>query len=441
MGSFSLRLPLIWGLASALSAKEVTFHKDVLPILQKRCQECHRQGEVAPMKFTSYKEARPWAKAIKEAVVTRRMPPWHADPHYGKFANDRSLSQNEIDTLTAWADTGAKEGPLKDAPSPVSFVDGWTIGKPDVVIQMPIAYKVPATGTVEYTYFVVPSGFKEDRWIDKLEARAGSNVVVHHIVVYARAPGRKFLPDAKPGEPFVPKKSPTSDHPADTGTGELYGLGDGLEMVAVYVPGGTAYQTRPGQARLIPAGADLIFQMHYTPNGKETLDQSRLGIVFAKEPPKERVVNTFIMNPNMRIPAGESNAKVDARVTLKQDVVLQSFFPHMHVRGKAFEYRAVYPSGESQVLMRVPKYDFNWQMSYYLQEPLLLPKGTRIEASAWYDNSPNNPSNPNPKEDVYWGDQTWEEMLAGFMDFAIPVGMTPSEIIRAKKPQTQAALQ
>jgi hypothetical protein len=282
MGSFSLRLPLILGLASVLSAKEVTFHKDVLPILQKRCQECHRQGEVAPMKFTSYKEARPWAKAIKEAVVTRKMPPWHADPHYGKFANDRSLSQNEIDTLTAWADTGAKEGSLKDAPSPVSFVDGWTIGKPDVVIQMPIAYKVPATGTVEYTYFVVPSGFKEDRWIDKLEARAGSNVVVHHIVVYARAPGRKFLSDAKPGEPFVPKKSPTREHPADTGTGELYGLGDGLEMVAVYVPGGTAYQTRPGQARLIPAGADLIFQMHYTPNGKETLDQSRLGIVFAQ---------------------------------------------------------------------------------------------------------------------------------------------------------------
>src|SRR3982074_3236568 len=170
MGSFSLRLPLILGLASTLSAKEVTFHKDVLPILQKRCQECHRQGEVAPMKFTSYKETRPWAKAIKDAVVTRKMPPWHADPHYGKFANDRSLSQNDIDTLSAWADTGAKEGSLKDAPSRSSFFDGWTIGKPDVVVQMPTAYKVPATGTVEYTYFVVPSGFKEDRWIDKLEA-------------------------------------------------------------------------------------------------------------------------------------------------------------------------------------------------------------------------------------------------------------------------------
>lgn len=218
----------------------------------------------------------------------------------------------------------------------------------------------------------------------------------------------------------------------DKGRGIFYMLGGGVEMVSVYVPGGLAYETRPGQARLLKAGTDLIFQMHYTANGKETLDQSRVGIVFAKEPPKERVVNTFVANPLLRIPAGEGNAKVVAKVAVHEDVTLQSMFPHMHVRGKSMEYRATYPDGKTEVLLNVPKYDFNWQLSYYPKEPKKLPKGTQLEIVAHYDNSPNNAFNPDPKQEVRWGEQTWEEMLAAFVDFAIPVEMNPADIARPK---------
>jgi hypothetical protein len=203
-------------------------------------------------------------------------------------------------------------------------------------------------------------------------------------------------------------------------------------MAAVYVPGGVAYHTLPGQARLIPAGADLIFQMHYTANGKATVDRSKVGMIFAMEKPKERVVNTFIMNESLRIPPGEENHRLDAKVTLQEDAVLQSLFPHMHLRGKAFEYTATLPNGETKTLLRVPKYSFNWQLTYYLDQPIALPKGTQITATAYYDNSPNNPFNPDPKKEIYWGDQSWDEMLAGFVDLAIPVDMNPLDLARPK---------
>ena len=203
-------------------------------------------------------------------------------------------------------------------------------------------------------------------------------------------------------------------------------------MVGVYVPGGVAYRTQPGQARLIPAGADLIFQMHYTANGHETLDRSKVGIVFATEKPKERVVNAFILNSTLRIPPGAENHRVDGKVTLQADATLQSMFPHMHLRGKAFEYVATLPDGETRTLLKVPQYSFNWQLTYYLDQPIKLPKGTVLTATAFYDNSPNNPYNPDPKKEVYWGDQSWDEMLAGFVDFAIPVDMNPLDLARPK---------
>jgi hypothetical protein len=420
-------------LAAAWPMFGATFHKDVEPILQKHCQECHRAGEAAPMSFMTYKEARPWAAAIKETVLTKKMPPWYADPSHGKFQNDRRLSQAEMDTLAAWVGDGAKEGDPKDAPKPREFATGWAIGTPDMVVEMPNAFPVPATGTVAYQWIVVPTGFTEDKWVSQVEVRPGDKSVVHHIVMMARQPGSKYMQEAKPGIPFSPEGDHNPKRVEDVGRGAFELLGGSMEMVGVYVPGGVPYLTAPGQARLIKAGSDIIFQMHYTTNGKAATDKSRVGFVFAKEPPKERVVNTFISDMNLRIPAGDPERKISSTVTVHEDVTLLSLFPHMHVRGKAFEYRATYPTGETETLLSVPKYDFNWQLTYYLQQPLKLPKGTKIECIATYDNSANNPYNPDPSKDVYWGEQTWEEMLAGFVDFAMPVSTNPGDVAREKK--------
>ena len=416
--------------ASAVSG--ATFHKDALPILQARCQGCHRAGEAAPMPLMTYAEARPWAKAIREAVASGKMPPWFADKSIGHFTNDKSLTAKERETLLAWVDGGAKEGNPKDAPAARQFATGWTIGKPDAVIDMGVDFKVPASGTVEYTYFVVKAPFAEDKWVEKAELRPGARDVVHHIVLMNRSAGSEFHKAAQPGVPFVPKRRQIRNPPVDTGQGNL-NLADVMEVVSVYVPGGDAYATRPGQARLIKAGSDLIFQMHYTANGKEAIDRSQVGFVFAKEAPKERVVNTFVSNLNLRIPPGAENHRVDARVKIENDVVLQSMFPHSHLRGRSWEYSVTYPDGREEMLLRVPKYDFNWQMTYFMEKPLVLPKGSILRATAWFDNSPNNPSNPDPKAEVFWGDQSWEEMLAGFVDFAIPVGDDPGKLLPPKK--------
>ncbi len=413
----------------------VTFYKDVLPIMQRHCQECHHAGEAVPMTLMTYKDARPWAAAIKEAVLTKKMPPWFAAGANGRFLNDRRLSQQEMDTLVSWAASGVKEGDAKDAPAPRAFVEGWSIGNPDIVFEMQKAFHVPPKGKVDYQYIVVPTGFTEDRWVSKIEVLPGNRSAVHHIVLIARAPGSNYMKAAKPGEPFAFIPENEAKHLEDTGAGKFFMLGGTVEMVSVYVPGGVAYQTAPGQARLIKAGSDLIFQMHYTPDGKDEMDKSRVGMVFAKEPPKERVVNTFIQNANLHIPPETSNHRVEANVTLYEDVTVTSLFPHMHVRGKSFEYKAFYPNGEIQTLLEVPHYDFNWQLSYYLKDPIKLPKGTRLQAIAHYDNSANNPNNPDPKKDVYWGEQTWDEMLAGFIDLAIPATTNPGNIVREKKPE------
>jgi hypothetical protein len=420
--------------AQASGPKEITFHKDVEAVLQARCQACHRPGEAAPMSFLTYAETRPWAKAIKAAVLTRKMPPWSADPAHGQFENDRRLSDAEISTLVSWVDSGAKEGDPKGAPRPLAFTEGWSIGAPDAVIEMPLAYQVPASGTVEYTYFLVPSGFTEDKWVERSEVRPGDRSVVHHTIVFVRPPGSKYLADLKPGVAYVPPKKETVRKP-DNGQGD-FGTGTPLEFAGLYAPGSMPMVLKPGQARLIPKGSDLIIQMHYTTNGKAATDRTRVGFIFARQAPEERVVNTYIANRNLHIPSGASNHQVTARVTLHADATLLSMLPHMHVRGKAFEYRATYPNGESEILLLVPKYDFNWQLTYTLKQPKLLPKGTVIECVARYDNSANNPFNPDPGSDVYWGDQTWEEMMAGFVDLAMPVTMTLRDI--TKGPVTQA---
>ena len=355
--------------AAPESASQVTFYRDVLPVLQKNCQGCHRPGEAAPVAFMSYKETRPWAKAIREAVATRRMPPWFADPHVGKFSNDSSLSAQDIATLMKWADTGAAEGTPSDGPAPVQFVKGWNIGTPDSTMAMPAEFDVPATGTIEYTYFVVPTGFTEDKWVQLAEIRPGNRRIVHHVIAFVREPGSKWLKDAKPGEAFVPKK----------GTGSSEG-GPGGEFLVGYAPGYPAEKFAPGHAKRIKAGSDIVLQMHYTANGKLEKDKTHVGFVFAKEPPARRLYTLAAGNTKFVIPAGADNHKVEAKMTLHEDSTLVSLLPHMHLRGKAFEFRVTYPNGETQQLLRVPRYDFSWQLTYLPEKPVLLTKGSITNA-------------------------------------------------------------
>lgn len=372
------------------AAGEVTFHADVLPILQRRCQECHRPGEIGPMPLLTYSQARPWAKSIREAVLMKRMPPWSADSRYGKFRNDLSMTPEEIRLLAAWADTGAQEGDPSQTPPPRRFPQGWRARAPDVVFEMPQEVRVPAAGDIAYQYFVVPTGFTEDRWVEVAEVRPGNRAVVHHAIVVTRPPG-------------------------DTGWSRRG------EYLAGYAPGMMPQIWQPGQARLIPAGSELIFQLHYTANGRETTDRTRIGLVFAKQPPRWRIQAMRASNHWLAIPPGEANHRVEASTTVHADAAMAGMRPHMHLRGKAFEFRAVDPGGESRILLRVPRYDFNWQPYYYLETPISLPRGTRVDCTAWFDNSANNPRNPDPTAEVRWGEQSWEEMMIGWFDVALEI--------------------
>jgi hypothetical protein len=410
---------------AATGPSQATFHKDIEPILQKHCQECHRPGEIAPFPLLTYKEVRPWAKSIRENVLSKTMPPWFADPQFGHFANDRSLSQAEIDAIVAWVDGGAPEGDAKDAPKPRTWQEGWNIPKPDLVIQMKEAFHIGPKEEVPYQYVVMPTGFTEDKWVQMVEARPSDRSIVHHVVVFVREPGNPWLRDAKPGVPFVPPGGAKDFNNTS---------GGGSDILLTYTPGMVPEIWRAGLGKRIKAGSDLVLQMHYTSNGKQTQDQTKIGFVFCKEKPAERVFTMGSYNLGFRIPAGDPNYKVDAiRNTFPNGAELISFFPHMHLRGKTFEFRAVYPDGHEETLMRVPMYHFYWQLDYKLAEPLKLPPGTRVEASAWYDNSANNAHNPNPTKDVRFGEQTWEEMMIGFYDVVIPADMSLKEFFTPKQ--------
>lgn len=404
---------------SASIPKQVTFHRDVAPVLRKNCQGCHRPGEAAPMALLTYKDARPLAKAMKEAVLTKRMPPWFADPHAGKFANDPSMTKDEIDTLVRWADTGAKEGDAKDAPKAAQFVQGWNIGTPDLVVELPKPFAVKETGTIDYTYFVLPLGLKEDTWVSAAEVRPGNRAVVHHVIAFVRPPGSKWLKDAPLGEPYLPKSGEG---------GASFG-----QWVSAYAPGMPPDAMLPGQGRLLQAGSDVVLQMHYTASGKAAADQTRIGFVFAKEPVRERVVTMASSNGKFVIPPGAPDFEVQSTFTLREDAKLVSLLPHMHLRGKAFEMRAAYPSGETEVLLNVPRYDFNWQLIYRPTEQKLLPKGTKIECTARFDNSANNKNNPDPSAAVRFGEQSWEEMMIGFFDVAVAPDMDAADLTRGRR--------
>ena len=397
---------------TALSAATVpTFNKDVQPIMANRCQGCHRSGEIGPMSFMTYAEVRPWAKAIKQSVATRKMPPWFADAHYGKWSNDRSMSQAEIETLTAWVDGGAPEGESADKRAPREFVDGWNIPTPDYVVEMTKPFPVPANSKVDYQYIVIPTNLKEDKWVQMVEARPSDRSVVHHIVVFIRDPKSKWLRgEAEPGVPFVPART-GKDRRLDVG-------GGGNEILHIYTPGNLPDIWKPGQAKMVPAGADLVLQMHYTSTKKDTQDQTKIGMIWAKDPVKERIMTIAAGNDNFEIPPGADNHRVAGTMTFPNDATVLSFFPHMHLRGKGFEYNLI-RGDEKETLLKVNKYDFNWQLTYKLETPLVAKPGMKIEAVGYFDNSPNNPYNPDPKAKVQWGEQSWEEMMYGFFDLSV----------------------
>jgi hypothetical protein len=414
-----------------------TYSKDVAPILYAHCTTCHRPGEIAPMSLLTYKDARPWVRSIGTRVSAGTMPPWHADPAYGEFVNDRRLAATEKDTILRWVAVGGPEGNPADLPAPPTYTDGWTIGQPDLVLSMQEDYPLPASGVIAYQYFEVPTNLTEDRWIQAFEVRPGNRAAVHHVIVYAQpqaapAPAPAPAPTDTQGGAPAPRPRP---EPAiifadnmDVPAGQTGGppLPDDQKKplgpndrpaprlgppVGGYVPGNGERIYPAGTATRIAKGSTLVFQMHYTTSGTPTTDRTKIGLIFAKTPPQTPLVGAVLANGGLHIAAGDPNARVDAEMTINRDMWLWSLLPHTHVRGKRWIYEATFPDGSKQTLLSVPNYDFDWQTDYVYKEPIKLPKGTIVHATAWYDNSVANKSNPDPTKDVWWGDQTFEEMM------------------------------
>lgn len=366
-------------------AGQVTYSNQIARLLQQRCVECHREGEIAPFPLTDYAEVVGWAETMQEVVHQGRMPPWFASPEYGKFVNDGRLSDEEKRLLDDWIAAGCPEGDRSQLPEPRKFTVGWQIPQPDQVVYIhdePVA--VQAEGTVAYQYYSVDPGFTEDKWIKAAECRPDNRGVVHHIVAFFVPPGEKIR--------------------------------DGVQHVMVgYAPGMPPVQFQDDAAMFVAAGSRIVFQMHYTPNGSEQRDRSSMGLVFADPTTvKMRVGGGAAANRFFQIPPGDGNFEVRSHYRFNKDVRLLTLTPHMHLRGKSFRYEAEYPDGTREVLLDIPHYDFNWQLRYRLAEPKLLPKGTKLECTAHFDNSAENLANPDPTQAVRWGDQTWEEMMIGY---------------------------
>jgi len=371
----------------------VTFHKHVAPVLHARCAECHRKGEAGPFPLLTIAHAKGRAEMIREVVADGIMPPWHADAPRAHFANDRRLSAEQKRVLLEWIDAGCPEGDPKDAPRAPAYTDGWRLPqKPDVVIAMPEPYRVPASTPfglgIEYHYVQLDTPFKDDAWVRAVEVRPGYRAAVHHIIVYM----------------LLPNEPLNDDNFA-------------RHMLGTYVPGDAPVVFPEGMARKVPKGTKLLFELHYTPNGTPGEDRSQIGLVLAKGPTKLEAKTDAAAERALAIPAGAANHEVPASFKFERAATLMAFTPHMHLRGKAFKYELVKPDGTREVLLNVPKYDFNWQASYILAKPKAVPAGSTIECTAWYDNSAKNPFNPNPKKQVTWGNQTWDEMMIGFFEY------------------------
>ena len=424
----ALQMTLAVALSAAAFAATPTFNKDVLPILQKNCQGCHRPGEVAPMSLINYSDARPWAKAIKAAVASKKMPPWFADAKYGHFQDVRGLSNEQIALLGAWADNGAPEGDAKDKPAALTFNQGWNM-KPDMIVEMPNEFKVQATGAIEYQYMLVKASFPEDVWVSAAEMRPGDARVVHHGEVWVLPPGSKWMENATPGVSYpqsAMKKTPA----------------DGIDILGKYNPNiGSQNFVFGNSAKFVPKGSDLVFEIHYTAIGKETTDKTKVGLVFAKGPHDTRYFTSYgPQAPNLVIAANDNNAEVVSEMTMLTEAKLVYVQPHMHLRGKDYELRLAYPSGETQTVFK-GKFDFNWQMGYDFAEPIVLPKGTKLIGISHFDNSANNKFNPDPAKEIRWGLQNWDEMSNAFIGLVFDSKIDPKKAFEStgisRAPATQ----
>jgi hypothetical protein len=407
-----------------LTASPPTFYRDVLPILQARCQNCHREGEIAPMPFETYRQVKPFAAAIREATGNRTMPPWFADPCCGHFSNDPSLTSAQIAAISAWASAGAPAGDPRDAPPVPHWTKGWNIAQPDAVFEMPVAKKIPATGDLPYQYIIIPTHFKQDRWVRMCEIRPSNRMVVHHAVAYIRPPQSKWLRGAPVGVPFSADDLPTPVLRREA-------MWTTSDILLVYAPGSLPDRWPGGFAKFVPAGSDLILQMHYTTHGHATEDRTSIGLVFAKSSVRKRVITLQLTNDTFIIPPGDPDHRVEVHGSMPNNALLLSFFPHMHLRGKTFEYNIVEPGAGIKTLLRV-HYNFYWQLSYRLAKPIPLKAGTILQAVATFDNSKNNPHNPDPDSAVTWGDQTWAEMMVGFFDVAVDPSMDKQQFFASR---------
>jgi peroxiredoxin len=372
---------------------QVTYTKDIAAILQQHCLNCHRPGNVAPFSLTNYQEAASWADTIREVVNDGRMPPWHANPEHGKYANDPRLSEQTKKLINDWVKDGVPEGQPADLVIPTKLAHGWAISGPDAVVSIAQPFKVPSSGIVDYQYFDVDPGFKEDKWVSQAEIRPGNRAVVHHCTAFLKPPG----------------------HDSAVLVGEL-----GSVCLAATAPGTPPMKLPEGMAKRIPAGWHFVFVIHYTSNGTEQMDQTSIGLVFADpKKVKKEVATQIVLDTELNIPPHEPNHRVEHTTSFDRDVLLLALFPHMHLRGKDFRFEAEYPDGKREILLDVPRYDFNWEHRYELAEPKLLPAGTIVHVIGHYDNSANNPFNPDPNVTVHTGSQITDEMFNGYIEVAL----------------------
>ena len=443
-------------LEKRMEAASPTFAKDIAPIIYNKCANCHRLGEVAPMPLTSYVEVRPWSKAIREEVIRREMPPWFADPHSStlKFGNDRRLSQKEIDTIAAWVDAGSPKGDDKDLPPMPKYAQGWTFGEPDLIIEMPIDFEVPAEGELPMQNFYVPIPFNEERWVEAVELRPGNPAVVHHSIAnVVRLPeGTKVINGkaVREGQAAQLNSQSARDTGAlsEGGAREVVLSQDSFARAGAFklvgqAPGKGFERHYSGTAKRILPGMYVQFNMHYQPSGRVEKDRSRLGLWFAKktvthevltkgvidtifiggkELSETRVVNGKEVKVRGRIPnipPNVDNWEIGGEVAIKEAITLYAFAPHMHLRGKDIKYTLIWPDGRQQVLLDVPKFDFNWQLHYELAEPLRIPAGSKLVAVAHYDNSIKNRYNPAPQKEVFWSEQSWDEMFIPWFEYTV----------------------
>ncbi len=450
--------------AAAMAGKRnqaagVTFTKDVAPIILNKCANCHRAGEVAPMPLTSYQEVRPWSKAIREEVVERTMPPWFADPHTSslKFSNDRLLSKVEIDTIVAWVDAGAPKGNDKDLPPMPKYTPGWTFGEPDLIVEMPVDFEVPAEGELPMQNFYVPVPFKEERWVEAVELRPGNSAVVHHSIANVvnlpegtRVVGGKAVRDGASSSQLNSQSARETGGLSEGGSGsrEVFLSQDAFSRAGAFklvgqAPGKGFERHHAGTAKRILPGMYFQFNMHYQPSGRAEKDRSRLGLWFAKKPVTHEVLTKgvsdtiFIAGKELsetrmvngkevkvrgripNIPPNVDNWEIGGEVLIKEPITLYAFAPHMHLRGKDIKYTLIWPDGRQQVLLNVPRFDFNWQLHYELAEPLKIPGGSKIVSLAHYDNSIKNRYNPAPQKEVFWSEQSWDEMFIPWFEYTV----------------------